>query len=154
MQKRILFHEQLVRARKQCGLTQKALARLLDVEEKTIARWERQESFPSLSFHQNIANALGKTIEELGLYTSDDGPRSSENLRLLDPNTATSTGDSGNRLDISTHSDTYESVYENSNTSLEAVRQRIKTVLRDNAFVDHTALFGVEDILEKCTSIW
>ena len=143
MQKRILFHEQLVRIRKQRSLTQEALARILDVEQKTIGRWERQESFPTLSLHKSIAKALGKTVEELGLYASDDEIRSSENLRLLNLDNAISKDNSP------THSDTHDSLHEDSNAAIDMVRQRIKTILRDNAFVDHTVLFGVDDILEK-----
>ncbi len=144
MQKRILFHEQLVRIRKQRGLTQKALARLLDVDEKSISRWERQEAFPTLSMHKSIAKALGKTVEELGLYPAEDEQRSSEHVRLLNLDNAVSTGHIASILNRTTS----DNGLDDSGISTDTIRQRIRNVLRENAFVDHTTLFGVDDILE------
>ena len=140
MQKRILFHEQLIRLRKQRGLTQEALAHLLGVEPKTIGRWERQEAFPTLSLHKSSAKALGKSVEELGLYSAGDEPRSSENLRILTPDNSTSTS--------SAKSDAHDSSFNDSNSASDMIQQRIKSILRENAFVDHITLFGVDDILE------
>lgn len=56
---------QLREARVDAGLTQKALADLVGVEQPHIARWERGTQLPRLDRAINIASALGTTVEAI-----------------------------------------------------------------------------------------
>ncbi|SHE46970.1 DNA-binding transcriptional regulator, XRE-family HTH domain [Marinitoga hydrogenitolerans DSM 16785] len=47
------------------GLTQKKLAKLLNVQQNTVAMWETGRSKPPLDKALKIAKALGTTVEEL-----------------------------------------------------------------------------------------
>ena len=51
--------------RKSNGLTQKDLAEELNVSDKTISHWERDESAPDLSLIPVIADLFGVTADEL-----------------------------------------------------------------------------------------
>jgi putative transcriptional regulator len=53
--------------RKQAGLSQEALARILDVSGKTVSNWERGTSIASLTIPQvkTLCEALGVTLNEL-----------------------------------------------------------------------------------------
>lgn len=51
--------------RKANGLTQKQLAELLGVSDKTVSRWERNETAPDLSLIPVIAEIFGVTSDEL-----------------------------------------------------------------------------------------
>ena len=51
--------------RKSMGLTQKQLADKLNVSDKTISHWERDESAPDLSLIPVLAEIFGVTCDEL-----------------------------------------------------------------------------------------
>ena len=51
--------------RKANGMTQKDLADRLNVSDKTVSRWERDEGTPDLSLIPVIAEIFGVTCDEL-----------------------------------------------------------------------------------------
>ena len=51
--------------RKANGMTQKDLAEKLNVSDKTVSRWERDEGAPDLSMIPVIAEIFGVTCDEL-----------------------------------------------------------------------------------------
>lgn len=51
--------------RKANGMTQKDLAEQLNVSDKTVSRWERDEGTPDLSMIPVIAEIFGVTCDEL-----------------------------------------------------------------------------------------
>lgn len=51
--------------RKEKGLTQKQLAEMLSVSDKTVSHWEREESSPDISLIPVIADIFGITTDEL-----------------------------------------------------------------------------------------
>lgn len=51
--------------RKEKGLTQKQLAELLNVSDKTISHWECDETSPDISILPELASLLGVTVDEL-----------------------------------------------------------------------------------------
>lgn len=65
--------------RKANGLTQRELAERLNVSDKAVSRWERDESYPDLSLIPVIAELFGITADELlcgeRLYDSSDPRR-------------------------------------------------------------------------------
>jgi len=65
--------QRLIQRRKALGLTQEALAELVDVGRSTVVRWERGESEPLPSIRARLARAL-KVSEDLleSLLTADD----------------------------------------------------------------------------------
>lgn len=147
MKKRILFHEQLLHGRRQKGLSQLMLAEMIGVDPRTLGRWERQEAFPSLYYHAKIAEVLGKTIEELGLYQAEGmtlplEPEDVKPLRVALPEQAPPSEQEIPGL-WKHHS------HETVNVLSASIAEHIKAILRENAFVDHIALFGIDDILEK-----
>ena len=54
--------------RKVNGMTQKDLAEKLNVSDKTISRWERDDGTPDLSVIPVIAEIFGVTCDELNGY--------------------------------------------------------------------------------------
>ena len=54
--------------RKANGMTQKDLAEKLNVSDKTISRWERDDGTPDLSVIPVIAEIFGVTCDELNGY--------------------------------------------------------------------------------------
>src|SRR5271169_4216145 len=66
---------ELTEAREAKGLSRTALAEKLNVDCVTIKRWEERQNFPQSYYHQTLAEAVGKTKEELGL---DKKKRSAE----------------------------------------------------------------------------
>ena len=55
----------LASLRREKGWTQKELAELLHVSDKTVSRWERDESVPDLFLIPDIAQLYGITSDEL-----------------------------------------------------------------------------------------
>ena len=51
--------------RKASGMTQKELAEKLNVSDKAVSRWERDESAPDLSLIPVIAEIFGVTSDEI-----------------------------------------------------------------------------------------
>ena len=71
--------------RKANGMTQKELAERLNVSDKTVSRWERDDGAPDLSVIPVIAEVFGVTCDELLR-----GERKSTGARTADPDPQTS----------------------------------------------------------------
>jgi transcriptional regulator with XRE-family HTH domain len=57
----------LIRAKRSAaGLTQVALAELIDGDQPSVSNWERGEFVPSLESQTRLINALGITGSEIG----------------------------------------------------------------------------------------
>lgn len=68
--------ERFARRRKALGLTQEALADLLDVERSTVVRWERGETEPLPALRPKLARALRVTADKFAELLASAGPRS------------------------------------------------------------------------------
>ncbi|TQI67321.1 helix-turn-helix transcriptional regulator [Clostridium sp. KNHs216] len=55
----------IARQRKEKSLTQKALADMLKVSNKTISKWETGEGFPDITILPALAEVLSITVDEL-----------------------------------------------------------------------------------------
>ena len=56
----------LIAARRtELGLTQKELAKQLNISDRTVSKWERGAGFPDISLLEPLADALGLTLLEL-----------------------------------------------------------------------------------------
>ena len=55
----------LLELRKEKGMTQKEVAELLHVSDKTVSRWERNEGVPDLFLVPELAALYGVTSDEL-----------------------------------------------------------------------------------------
>lgn len=63
--------------RKTAGMTQKNVADRLNVSDKAVSRWERDENYPDLSLLPGLAKLLGVTVDEL--IKGERFPREIEN---------------------------------------------------------------------------
>lgn len=63
------FGNKLCLLREEKGLTQKELAKILDVSDKAVSKWENGQSIPRMETLEKIADVLGVSIEAL---LSDD----------------------------------------------------------------------------------
>ena len=70
----------LTALRKANGMTQKELADRLNVSDKAVSRWERDENYPDLALIPVIADIFGVTSDELlrGERNSGEAPKSTE----------------------------------------------------------------------------
>ncbi len=73
--------------RKAKGMTQKDLAELLNVSDKAVSRWEREESMPDIVLIPILADIFGVTCDELlrGERNSEEGfsePEEKKNTRM------------------------------------------------------------------------
>lgn len=57
--------ERIAEMRKKAGLTQKDMARRLNVSDKSVSRWERDENLPDLYMALDIAKLFGISVDEL-----------------------------------------------------------------------------------------
>lgn len=79
--------------RNELGLTQKELAKQLNISDRTVSKWERGAGFPDISLLEPLADALGLTLLELfrGERTPEPEPEPEkeemvrETLRILHP---------------------------------------------------------------------
>ena len=55
----------IAQLRKEKGLTQKSLAELLNVSDKTVSHWECDETSPDISLLPTLADVFGITVDEL-----------------------------------------------------------------------------------------
>lgn len=62
---KILFAENLMRFRKECGLTQKTVAQKLNVSFQTVSKWERGLCYPDMELLPAIADLFGTTTDLL-----------------------------------------------------------------------------------------
>lgn len=59
------FSENLQKARKKAGISQKELAERLQVYQKDISRWERGERTPSVEVFTRMCKELGASADEI-----------------------------------------------------------------------------------------
>ena len=59
------FAENLVRLRKEKGLTQAEVAEKLNVSAQAVSKWENGDSLPDVSLLSSIADLYGTSIDEL-----------------------------------------------------------------------------------------
>lgn len=59
------FAERLAQARQESGLTQDALAGMLDVSRQTVSKWESGQAQPEVGRIAALADALGTTCDAL-----------------------------------------------------------------------------------------
>ena len=57
--------ELIANARKECGYTQKELAGMLYISDRTVSKWERGAGFPDVSLLEPLAEALDLSISEV-----------------------------------------------------------------------------------------
>ena len=57
--------ENIVRRRKELGMTQKELAEKLNISDKTLSRWETDKQVPDALMIPEIAKVLDMTIGEI-----------------------------------------------------------------------------------------
>ena len=87
----------IARVRAERGLTQRQLAERLYVSDKTVSKWERGLSLPSVPLLVPLADALGLSISELMSCAEAPGEKSVERVEA-DRLIATSLGLSGTVL--------------------------------------------------------
>lgn len=80
--------------RKEKGMTQKELADMIGVSDKTISKWETCRGIPDISYMESLCTSLGITMNELisGERLSDDAysSKAEENIMtLMNENAAT-----------------------------------------------------------------
>ncbi len=66
--------ERIAEMRKKAGLTQKDMAQKLNVSDKSVSRWERDENLPDLYLALDIAKLFGISVDELIGYTGAPVP--------------------------------------------------------------------------------
>lgn len=59
------INENIKKARKEAGITQKELAEVIGVHQKDISRWENGERTPSIEAFANICKALKASADTL-----------------------------------------------------------------------------------------
>lgn len=57
--------EKIAQLRKEKGMTQKELARQMNVTDKAVSKWERDLSCPDINAVPRLAQVLGVSVEEL-----------------------------------------------------------------------------------------
>ena len=57
--------DNLVRARKKCGLSQEAVAEKLGVSRQTISKWETDETLPDIRQSKRLATLYRLSLDEL-----------------------------------------------------------------------------------------
>jgi len=57
--------EMIANARKERGYTQKQLAEILHISDRTVSKWERGKGFPDVSLLEPLAKSLNLTISEI-----------------------------------------------------------------------------------------
>lgn len=74
------FHQRLVSLRKECGLTQQALAEMVEMHISQIRRYESGQSQPALDTIRKLAVALSVSADMLLFEKDERGP--GEDLKL------------------------------------------------------------------------
>ena len=71
--KKINLGQSVAALRKRRGMTQRELAECLSVSDKTVSKWEREESLPDLTLLPRLAETLGISVDTLLTGTYDEG---------------------------------------------------------------------------------
>lgn len=154
MNKQVLFHEQLIRERKRRGWSQEKVAQLLDIDPKTVGRWERNETFPTIQLHSKLCQLFGKSAEEMGLFFEEnniahESDLSSSSQQESEVSHIPHVPLPGKRLFPPFVHTVERQVTTPSTSQSDLIEECIHVVLRNNAVVDHTQLFGVDTFIEK-----
>ncbi len=154
MNKPVVFYEQLLRERRRRGWSQEKVAQLLGVDPKTVGRWERNETFPTLQLHSELCRIFGKSTEELGLVPDESNvPRASGLPSSLEQEPEVSPDPHpllpGKRPFPPFVRSVQRQVTVTSPSQTAFIEERIQGILRNNAVVDHTQLFGADTFIEK-----
>jgi len=72
MKNSVVFNEIVRRERKLGGWSQEDLAEKLEVDVKTVRRWENGQSLPQPYTQRKLSEVLGMTLVELGLVDEDE----------------------------------------------------------------------------------
>ena len=154
MIRQVVFYEQLLRERRLRGWSQEKVAQLLGIDPKTVGRWERNETFPTLQLHSELCRIFGKSAEELGLVPDERNvPHASDLRSSLEqaPEVSSDPHPSlpGKRLFPPFVHSVQRQVTVASPSQIAIIEERIQGILRNNAVVDHTQLFGADTFIEK-----
>ena len=76
------FGKLISEARKEKNLTQKGLAKILNVTDKAISKWERGKSYPDISLLEPLSEALNISVVEL-LKGEKTDKKENEDLKRL-----------------------------------------------------------------------
>jgi len=154
MNRPVVFYEQLLRERRRRGWSQEKVAKLLGIDPKTVGRWERNETFPTLQLHSELCRIFGKSAEELGLVPDESNVPGAPGLRSSqeqepevspDPHPSSP----GERLLLPFARAVQRQVTVSSPSQTARIEERIQGILRSNAVVDHTQLFGADTFIKK-----
>ena len=77
------FSQNLIRLRKQFGLTQLQLAQKLNYSDKTISKWECGETLPDIVVFSTIAEFFKISVSKLIEKPKEDSINLSKKTRLL-----------------------------------------------------------------------
>lgn len=69
------FGNTLCRLREEHNLTQKELAKILDVSDKAVSKWENGQAIPRMDTLEKIADTLETSVEELIIISKDNSKR-------------------------------------------------------------------------------
>jgi transcriptional regulator with XRE-family HTH domain len=82
---RSVIKDNLIKYRKQAGLTQAELADKLGYSDKTISKWEREEGVPDIYILKQIADLYGITVNDL-IGDNEAKPKKKKNTILTKKN--------------------------------------------------------------------
>ena len=71
MRNKMIPNKQLKYARELCGWSRSYVAERVESDPRSVARWERGNTFPSPYHRQRLCELFGKNAEELGLIKDD-----------------------------------------------------------------------------------
>ncbi len=153
MDRPILFYEQLLHERRRRGWSQEKVAQLLGIDPKTVGRWERNENFPTIQLHGELCRIFGKSTEELGLVPDESTASRASGLPLSPEQEPEVSPDQSSLPEKRFFSPFMRSVQRQvtvtSQSQTAFIEECIQGILRNNAVVDHTQLFGADTIIEK-----
>src|SRR5947209_8665679 len=139
MNQQVPFHEQLIRERKRRGWSQEAIAKRLGIDPKTVGRWERKESLPTLKLQEELCRLFGKSAEEFGLLPPDNSEVGHVDVQQLtteqqtDRSIGSSPSPPGRRLFPSLIRAMQGQTSGSSQPHNSNIEARIQTILRNNA---------------------
>ena len=85
-----MFSERLKASRKEVGLTQVELAKILEVSNGTIGMWETGKREPKLEIMGHLSRTLNKSVDYLLGHSENASPQPAEKIQ----------SNEGNRLQI------------------------------------------------------
>ena len=77
------FHEIIAEKRKEKGISQVELARLMNVTKQAVSKWETGKSMPDMALLPKLAEVLGVSVDEI--LTGKEPVRQAEPARQVQP---------------------------------------------------------------------